>query len=145
MQENFCGLRTQESRAAASIFRGWVPHAGFSRGLPVVRKSWKALWNEDLVSYRMLARQLPFVMVAHCAFPEVTGDAFRLDLKEMDWRSVAQEDWVQGLVVSDDLEMGGVLKVASIEDAAVQTIAAERICTLSAIRKNLCSARSRQF
>jgi beta-N-acetylhexosaminidase len=30
----------------------------------------------------------------------------------------------KGLVVSDDLEMGGVLKVASIEEAAVETIAA---------------------
>ena len=37
--------------------------------LPVVHKSWKALWDEDLVPYRMLAKQLPFVMVAHCAFP----------------------------------------------------------------------------
>ena len=93
--------------------------------LPVVRKSWKALWNEDLVSYRMLARQLPFVMVAHCAFPEVTGDAVPASIsKKWIGEVLRKKIGYKGLVVSDDLEMGGVLKVASIEDAAVQTIAA---------------------
>jgi len=93
--------------------------------LPVVRKSWKSLWTEDLLPYRTLAKQLPFVMVAHCAFPEVTGDSVPASISRKWIADVLRKKiGYTGLVVSDDLEMGGVLKVATIEDAAVQTIQA---------------------
>jgi beta-N-acetylhexosaminidase len=95
------------------------------KALPVVHKSWKALWAEDLVPYRMLARQLPFVMVAHCAFPEVTGEAVPASISRKWIGDVLRKKiGYTGLVVSDDLEMGGVLKVATIEEAAVQTVQA---------------------
>jgi beta-N-acetylhexosaminidase len=95
------------------------------KALPVVHKSWKALWEQDLVPYRMLAKQLPFVMVAHCAFPEVTGEAVPASISKKWIGDVLRKKiGYEGLVVSDDLEMGGVLKVASIEEAAVQTIQA---------------------
>ncbi len=95
------------------------------KGLPVVHKSWKALWAEDLVPYRELARQLPFVMVAHCAFPEVTGDAVPASISKKWIGDVLRKKiGYKGLVVSDDLEMGGVLNVASIEEAAVGTVQA---------------------
>jgi beta-N-acetylhexosaminidase len=91
----------------------------------VVHKSWKALWNEDLVPYRLLARQLPFVMVAHCAYPEVTGEAVPASIsKKWIGEVLRKKIGYTGLVVSDDLEMGGVLKVTGIEEAAVQTIEA---------------------
>jgi beta-N-acetylhexosaminidase len=93
------------------------------KALPVVRKSWKALWNEDLVPYRLLARQLPFVMVAHCAFPEVTGEAVPASISKKWIGDVLRKKiGYNGLVVSDDLEMGGVLNVATIEEAAVATV-----------------------
>lgn len=93
--------------------------------LPIVHKSWKALWNEDLLPYRVLAKQLPFVMVAHCAFPEVTGDALPASLSRK-WigEVLRKKIGYNGLVVSDDLEMGGVRKVVSIEEAAVETVQA---------------------
>jgi beta-N-acetylhexosaminidase len=95
------------------------------QALPVVHKSWKALWADDLVPYRMLARQLPFVMVAHCAFPEVTGEAVPASIsKKWIGEMLRKKIGYAGLVVSDDLEMGGVLKVVSIEEAAVQTVQA---------------------
>ncbi len=95
------------------------------QALPVVHKSWKALWDEDLLPYRELARQMPFVMVAHCAFPEVTGDAVPASISKKWIGDVLRKKiGYKGLVVSDDLEMGGVLKVASIEEAAVGTVQA---------------------
>lgn len=95
------------------------------KALPVVHKSWKALWDADLVPYRMLAKQLPFVMVAHCAFPEVTGEAVPASISKKWIQDVLRKKiGYAGLVVSDDLEMGGVLKVASIEEAAVGTVQA---------------------
>jgi beta-N-acetylhexosaminidase len=93
--------------------------------LPVVHKGSKSLWEEDLLPYRLLAKQLPFVMVAHCAFPEVTGDAVPASISKKWIGDVLRKKiGYAGLVVSDDLEMGGVLKVVSIEEAAVQTVQA---------------------
>src|SRR6266446_6157922 len=40
--------------------------------LPSVEKTLRKLWGEDLVPYRTLRRELPFVMVSHAAFPAVT-------------------------------------------------------------------------
>ena len=95
------------------------------KALPVVHKSWKALWDEDLLPYRELARLLPFVMVAHCAYPEVTGEAVPASISKKWIGDVLRKKiGYKGLVVSDDLEMGGVLKVASIEEAAVETVQA---------------------
>jgi beta-N-acetylhexosaminidase len=95
------------------------------KDLPVVHKSWKALWEEDLLPYRLLARQLPFVMVAHCAYPEVTGEAVPASISKKWIAEVLRKKiGYAGLVVSDDLEMGGVLKIASIEEAAVGTVQA---------------------
>jgi beta-N-acetylhexosaminidase len=95
------------------------------KALPVVHKGWKALWEQDLVPYRMLAKQLPFVMVAHSAFPEVTGEAIPASIsKKWICDVLRKKIGYTGLVVSDDLEMGGVLNVASIEEAAVGTIEA---------------------
>jgi beta-N-acetylhexosaminidase len=95
------------------------------QSLPVVHKGWKALWEEDLLPYRLLGKQLPFVMVAHCAFPEVTGDAVPASISKKWIADVLRKRiGYTGLVVSDDLEMGGVLKVATIEEAAVATVQA---------------------
>lgn len=95
------------------------------QALPVVHKNWKALWNEDLLPYRLLAMRLPFVMVAHCAYPEVTGDTAPASISKK-WIGTVLRKKIgyTGLVVSDDLEMGGVLNVASIEEAAVGTVQA---------------------
>jgi beta-N-acetylhexosaminidase len=78
------------------------------KALPVVNKPWKALWNEDLVPYRILAGQMPFVMVAHCAYPLVTGDATPASISGK-WITGVLRGKIgyTGLVVSDDLEMGG--------------------------------------
>ena len=95
------------------------------KALPVVHKSWKALWDEDLLPYRLLSKQLPFIMVAHCAFPEVTGDTVPASISKKWITDVLRKKiGYSGLVVSDDLEMGGILKVATIEEAAVETVQA---------------------
>jgi beta-N-acetylhexosaminidase len=93
--------------------------------LPSIDKPWKALWNEDLLPYRELRKDMPFVMVAHAAYPQVTGDRTPASLSKK-WISAVLKKKIgyRGLIISDDLEMGGVLSAAPIEDAAVQTILA---------------------
>lgn len=93
--------------------------------LPSIDKPWKKLWNEDLLPYRTLRRELPFVMVAHCAYPSVTGDDTPASLSKKWMRDILRKRiGYKGLVVSDDLEMGGVLAAASIEEAAIETLRA---------------------
>ena len=93
--------------------------------MPVINKSWKALWNEDLVPYRALHRQFPFVMVAHAAYPAVTTKDMPASLSPKWLRDVLRNKiGYRGIILSDDLEMGGVLAAGSIEHAAVETIRA---------------------
>ncbi len=93
--------------------------------LPSVDKSWKALWAEDLYPYRALKREMTFVMVAHAAYPAVTRDRTPASISRK-WMAeiLRKRIGFRGLVVSDDLEMGGVLAATPIEQAAVETLRA---------------------
>lgn len=93
--------------------------------LPIIHKSIKALWSEDLLPYRLLRRQLPFVMVSHAAYPQVTKTKTPASLSKV-WITdiLRKRVGYRNLIVSDDLEMGGVLSAAPIGEAAVEFIRA---------------------
>jgi len=93
--------------------------------LPVIDKSLKHLWAEDLVPYRLLSRLLPFVMISHAAYPQVTRTKTPASLSKI-WITdiLRKKIGFRGLVVSDDLEMGGVLAAAPVEEAAVEFLRA---------------------
>jgi beta-N-acetylhexosaminidase len=93
--------------------------------LPVIEKPWRRLWDEDLAPYRALKRESPFVMVAHAAFPAVTGDRMPASLSHKWMTGILRKKLgYSGLIISDDLEMGGVLSAGTIEDVARETIRA---------------------
>src|SRR5882762_811915 len=99
------------------------------RELPSVDKPLRKLWEEDLVPYRLLRRDLPFVMVSHAAFPGVTPA-----VKKKRIPASLSKKWItdilrkkigyRGLICSDDLEMGGVLAAAPIEQAIIGFVGA---------------------
>jgi len=91
--------------------------------LPVIEKPLKELWDEDLLPYRTLRAQLPMVMIAHAAYPQVTHDHTPASLSKM-WIAdiLRKRIGYRNLIVSDDLEMGGVLAAAPIGEAAVKHI-----------------------
>lgn len=93
--------------------------------LPVIEKSLKRMWEEDLVPYRMLSRQLPMVMVSHAAYPQVTKTKTPASLSKT-WTTdiLRKRIGYRGLVVSDDLEMGGVLSAAPVGGAAIEFVRA---------------------
>jgi beta-N-acetylhexosaminidase len=93
--------------------------------LPVIAKSLKQLWSEDLIPYRMLRRQLPFVMVSHAAYPPVTKAKTPASLSKI-WITdiLKKRIGYRGLVVSDDLEMGGVLSASPVGEASVEFVRA---------------------
>ena len=93
--------------------------------LPVIDKTLRKLWIEDLVPYRTLRRQLPFVMVSHAAYPKVTRAKTPASLSKV-WITDILRGRIgyRNLIASDDLEMGGVLAAAPIGEAAVEFIRA---------------------
>jgi beta-N-acetylhexosaminidase len=93
--------------------------------LPSVEKPLRKLWEQDLVPYRVLRRELPMVMVSHAAFPAVTKEAIPASLSKK-WIAdiLRKKIGYAGLIVSDDMEMGSVQDFASIEQSVVQHIRA---------------------
>jgi beta-N-acetylhexosaminidase len=101
--------------------------------LPVIEKFLKKLWAEDMVPYRTLRRVFPFVMVSHAAYPGVTRERTPASLSPK-WITeiLRKKIGYRGLIASDDLEMGGVLAAAPIEQAAVGHIrAGGDLCLIS--------------
>lgn len=93
--------------------------------LPVIAKPLKKMWSEDLLPYRSLRQTLPFVMVAHAAYPEITADSTPASLSDLWIRDILRKRiGYRNLIVSDDLEMGGVLAAAPIGEAAMRAVLA---------------------
>lgn len=93
--------------------------------MPVIERGWMQMWQQDLIPYRELAHVLPMVMVAHAAYPAVTRSPIPASISAH-WisRVLRKRIGYQGMILSDDMEMGGILTGFSIGDAAVRAIAA---------------------
>lgn len=93
--------------------------------LPIIDKPLKKLWAEDIVPYRLLRLQLPMVMISHAAYPQITHDKTPASLSKT-WITgiLRKRIGYRNLIVSDDLEMGGVLSAAPVGNAAVAHIRA---------------------
>src|SRR6266478_5994475 len=125
-REFLAGLRSANVIGAAKHFPGLgEANLDTHHELPSVNKSFNNLWAEDLVPYRVMRRELQMVLVGHANYPTVTHDGTPASLSKK-WVSqvLRQKIGYRGLVVSDDLEMGGVLKAGPIEQTAVQHIRA---------------------
>ena len=105
------------------------------RELPCIRKTEADLWRQDLLPFRALAATLPMMMVSHACYPELksaTEDpAARADRQlpaslsaEIISGLLKDRIGFKGLVLSDDLEMGAILRHRTIEDAAVAAVCA---------------------
>jgi beta-N-acetylhexosaminidase len=93
--------------------------------LPLIEKPLKKLWAEDLLPYRTLRAQLPLAMISHAAYPQVTKDRTPASLSKI-WITdiLRKRIGYRNLIVSDDLEMGGVLSAASVGEAAAGFVGA---------------------
>jgi beta-N-acetylhexosaminidase len=92
---------------------------------PAIRRSGRELWRKDLAPYRELRSELPMIMVNHATYPDTRGK---------DRPASASPYWITtvlrkrigywGIIFSDDMEMGGILKLMPMEEAAVAAIRA---------------------
>jgi beta-N-acetylhexosaminidase len=93
--------------------------------MPSIGRTWNEIWEQDLEPYRALRAELPLVMVNHAAYPKIEPPARPASLSRFWIQEVLREKLrYRGLVISDDMEMGGVLNHSSVESAAVEAIAA---------------------
>jgi beta-N-acetylhexosaminidase len=123
-REFFAGLRAAGVLGCGKHFPGLGEGTLDSHHeLPVIEKPLKKLWAQDLFPYRMLRAQMPLVMISHAAYPLVTQNHTPASLSKT-WITdiLRKRIGYRNLIVSDDLEMGGVLSAAPVEQAAVEFV-----------------------
>lgn len=92
--------------------------------MPLIVRTRKELWTQDLATFRALAPKLPMIMVAHAAYPRIK-DTIPASISPYWITKILKKDiGFRGLVISDDMEMGGILSQTSIEEASIKTILA---------------------
>jgi len=92
---------------------------------PRIARTWEQIRQQDLEPYRALTSKLPLIMVNHAAYPKIERPVLPASLSRF-WITEVLRGKLRyrGLVISDDMEMGGVLDYASPEAAAIEAIAA---------------------
>lgn len=112
------GLEDAGVIATAKHYPGHGSAAGDSHGvLPVLEYELAELWQRDLVPYRMLISEgLPAVLSGHLSFPGITGTNVPASVSA-DFKKSLLRDRLgfEGIVVTDDLYMGGATEYADAE------------------------------
>lgn len=86
--------------------------------LPVVSRSWKKMTREDLIPYKKLLPDLPFIMVNHALYPG-KNEKLPASLSPEVVRKFLLERWnYPGISISDDLIMGAVSNIYNLTAAA---------------------------
>ena len=90
---------------------------------PAIHRTIHELSREDLAPYRELRDQLPMIMISHAAYPDTPGRVRPASVSRYWITNVLRKKiGYRGIVFSDDLEMGGILRFLSIEEAVVAAI-----------------------
>jgi beta-N-acetylhexosaminidase len=92
---------------------------------PEIERSWKQLWNEDVVPYRELHAAMPMIMMNHAAYPGAPSKNVPASASAF-WitKVLRQRIGYRGIILSDDLEMGGILKFLPVDEAAIEAVRA---------------------
>ncbi|MFP5204786.1 MAG: beta-N-acetylhexosaminidase [Acidobacteriota bacterium] len=90
-----------------------------------IERTFADIWREDLAPYRALCAKLPMVMINHAAYA-ATRSGGRPASASRFWMTTVLRRRLgyRGILFSDDLEMGGILKSLSMEEAVVEAIRA---------------------
>jgi beta-N-acetylhexosaminidase len=92
---------------------------------PEIGRTWQQIWSEDLVPYRELHAAMPMVMMNHAAYPQTPGKNLPASASPF-WITTVLRRQIgyRGIILSDDLEMGGILKFMPVDEAAIAAIRA---------------------
>jgi beta-N-acetylhexosaminidase len=120
------GLEAQGVIACGKHFPGLGGAASDTHFVtPEIHRNWQQVWDEDLAPYRELHRQMPIIMTNHAAYPGTPGKNMPASASQF-WITTVLRKRIgyRGMILSDDLEMGGILKFLSVDEAAVEAIRA---------------------
>jgi len=92
---------------------------------PEIPRTSEQIWNEDLVPYRELHREMPMIMMNHAAYPQTQSKNHPASASAF-WitNMLRKKIGYRGVILSDDLEMGGILKFMPVDEAAVEAVRA---------------------
>jgi beta-N-acetylhexosaminidase len=92
---------------------------------PEIERTWKQLWNEDVIPYRELHAAMPMIMMNHAAYPHAPSKNVPASASPF-WITTVLRKRIgyRGIILSDDLEMGGILKFLPVDEAAIEAVRA---------------------
>jgi beta-N-acetylhexosaminidase len=92
---------------------------------PEIDRAWADIWEEDLLPYRALHPEMPMVMMNHAAYPNTPGKNIPASASQF-WITTVLMKRIgyRGIILSDDLEMGGILKFMPVDEAATTAVRA---------------------
>ena len=120
------GLRMEDILPCGKHFPGLGGGAVDShQSMPVIHRQTRLMWRTDLAPWLAVGPKLPFAMVAHASYPwpgrdEAPATVSRYWVTNVLRRQVR----FKGIILSDDMEMGGILSQMPIEEAVVQALLA---------------------
>lgn len=92
---------------------------------PVIHRQTRLMWRTDLAPWLAVGGKLPFAMVAHAAYPWRGRDSAPATVSRYWVTNVLRRQIrFKGIILSDDMEMGGILSQMLIEEAVVKAVLA---------------------
>lgn len=101
-------------------------HADTHYGFAETRKTWEEMSVCEMITFKAgIAADAQFVMTAHIAAPEVTGNNLPSTLSEVMLQDkLRRELGYKNIIITDAMEMGAITQLMSGGEAAVKTIEA---------------------
>jgi beta-N-acetylhexosaminidase len=120
------GLETTGVIACGKHFPGLGGATGDTHFVtPEIERTWEQVWNQDLVPYRELHAAMPMIMMNHAAYPRTPGKNVPASASAFWITDVLRKRiGYRGIILSDDLEMGGILKFLPVDEAAIAAVRA---------------------
>jgi beta-N-acetylhexosaminidase len=120
------GLRMEDVLACGKHFPGLGGATVDSHlSMPVIHRQTRLMWRTDLAPWLAVASKLQFAMVAHASYPWPGRDGSLATVSRYWVTNVLRRQVrFRGIILSDDMEMGGILSQMPIEDAVVQAVLA---------------------
>jgi len=120
------GMKNEEILACGKHFPGLGGgQVDSHQSMPVIHRQTRLMWRTDLAPWLALASRLPFAMVAHASYPWPGRDSATATVSRYWVTNVLRRQIrFKGIILSDDMEMGGILSQMPIEDAVVQALLA---------------------
>jgi beta-N-acetylhexosaminidase len=95
------------------------------QSMPEIHRQTRLMWRTDLAPWLAIAGRLPLAMVAHASYPWPGRDPAPATVSRYWVTNVLRRQIrFKGIILSDDMEMGGILSQMSIEDAVLQALTA---------------------